>query len=118
MDGGSEVYDSYMTAKTVIAPAESVADAGKNLFQSQTIKEKEKRTEKNFSNNRNSRKTVTNHTDKKKDKAVNSANTKDSQTKKESAKFQKEKRKEKEQKTEAARKRHKIVSKKLGFREM
>ena len=114
LDGGSEVYDSYITAKTVIAPAESMAEAGKNLFQSQTVKEKEKQTGKNFSNNRNNRKTVANHTDKKKDKAVNSANTKDSQAKKESAKFQKEKRKEKEQKTEAARKRHKIVSKKLG----
>ncbi len=38
MDGGNEVYESYQVARTLTAPAESAANAGKRLYQSQVAK--------------------------------------------------------------------------------
>ena len=35
MDGGNEVYESYQVARTLSAPAESAADAGRRLYRSQ-----------------------------------------------------------------------------------
>ena len=32
MDGGNEVYESYQVARTLSAPAESAADAGRRLY--------------------------------------------------------------------------------------
>lgn len=41
MDGGNEVYESYMVARTISAPAESAADAGRRLYRSQAARSME-----------------------------------------------------------------------------
>ena len=46
MDGGNEVYESYMVARTLSAPAESAADAGRRLYRSQAARAKAKKIKK------------------------------------------------------------------------
>jgi hypothetical protein len=46
MDGGNEVYESYMVARTISAPAESAADAGRRLYRSQAARAKAKKIKK------------------------------------------------------------------------
>ncbi len=46
MEGGSEVYESYMVAKNLSRPVESVTDAGRRLYRTQAAKAKEKRIKK------------------------------------------------------------------------
>ena len=46
MEGGSEVYDAYMTAGTLAKPATNAADAGRNLYRSKAAKAKERRIKK------------------------------------------------------------------------
>ena len=112
MDGGNEVYESYMTAKAVAAPVESATEVGKNLFQSQIRKKKENPIEKKFSQKGKSRKSVKNHTDKKNKSTVNSAIGRNTNLKKKAKGTQKEK--EKKQKREPTEKRDKTASK--GFK--
>ena len=113
MDGGNEVYESYMTAKAVAAPLESAAEAGKKLFQSQMRKKKENPIEKKFSQKRKSRNTATSHKDKKNKNAGNSAVGRNKKLEKKADGTQKEKAKEKKQKREPTEKRDKTVSKGL-----
>ena len=46
MDGGNEVYESYQVARTLSAPAESAADAGRRLYRSQVAKAQAKKIKK------------------------------------------------------------------------
>ena len=46
MEGGSEVYDAYMTADTLAKPATNAVDAGRNLYRSKAAKAKEQRIKK------------------------------------------------------------------------
>ena len=46
MDGGNEVYESYRVARTLSAPAESAADAGRRLYRSQVAKAQAKKIKK------------------------------------------------------------------------
>ena len=46
MDGGNEVYESYQVARTLSAPAESAADAGRRLYRSQAAKAQAKKIKK------------------------------------------------------------------------
>lgn len=46
MEGGSEVYESYMVARNLSRPVESATDAGRRLYRTQAAKEKEKRIKK------------------------------------------------------------------------
>ena len=46
MDGGNEVYESYQIARTLSAPAESAADAGRRLYRSQVAKAQAKKIKK------------------------------------------------------------------------
>ena len=46
MEGGSEVYESYMVAKNLSRPVESATDAGRRLYRTQAAKAKEKRIKK------------------------------------------------------------------------
>lgn len=107
MDGGNEVYESYITAKAIAAPIESASEAGKNLFQSQIRKKKENPIEKKFSQKGKSRKSIKNHTDKKNKSTVNSAVGRNTKQEKKADRTQKEKAKEKKQKREAIEKRDK-----------
>lgn len=43
MEGGSEVYESYMVARNLSRPVESATDAGRRLYRTQAAKAKEKR---------------------------------------------------------------------------
>ena len=46
MEGGSEVYESYMVARNLSRPVESATDAGRRLYRTQAAKAKEKRIKK------------------------------------------------------------------------
>lgn len=46
MEGGSEVYESYMVARNLSHPVESATDAGRRLYRTQAAKAKEKRIKK------------------------------------------------------------------------
>lgn len=46
MDGGNEVYESYQVARTLSAPAESAADAGRRLYRSKVAKAQAKKIKK------------------------------------------------------------------------
>ena len=46
MDGGNEVYESYQVARTLSAPAESAADAGRRLYRSQVAQAQAKKIKK------------------------------------------------------------------------
>ena len=46
MDGGNEVYESYQVARTLSAPVESAADAGRRLYRSQVAKAQAKKIKK------------------------------------------------------------------------
>ncbi len=46
MDGGNEVYESYQVARTLTAPAESAANAGKRLYRSQVAKARAEKIKK------------------------------------------------------------------------
>lgn len=46
MEGGSEVYESYMVARNLSLPVESATDAGRRLYRTQAAKAKEKRIKK------------------------------------------------------------------------
>lgn len=46
MEGGSEVYESYLAARNLSRPVESAADAGRRLYRTQAAKAKEKRIKK------------------------------------------------------------------------
>lgn len=46
MEGGNEVYESYMAARNLSRPLESAADAGRRLYQKQAAKAREKRIKK------------------------------------------------------------------------
>ena len=46
MDSGNEVYESYQVARTLSAPAESAADAGRRLYRSQVAKAQAKKIKK------------------------------------------------------------------------
>lgn len=46
MEGGSEVYESYMVARNLSRPVESTTDAGRRLYRTQAAKAKEKRIKK------------------------------------------------------------------------
>ena len=52
MDGGSEVYDAYMTADTLVKPATNAADAGRNLYRLQAAKVKQQKLRKKQSTSR------------------------------------------------------------------
>lgn len=46
MEGGSEVYESYMVARNLSRPVDSATDAGRRLYRTQAAKAKEKRIKK------------------------------------------------------------------------
>lgn len=46
MEGGSEVYESYMVARNLSRPVESATDASRRLYRTQAAKAKEKRIKK------------------------------------------------------------------------
>lgn len=46
MDGGNEIYESYLTARTLSAPAVSAADAGRRLYRAKAAKAKAERIKK------------------------------------------------------------------------
>ncbi|MCM1497893.1 MAG: C40 family peptidase [Clostridium sp.] len=46
MEGGREVYESYMTARTLVRPVENAADAGRQLYRMQVVRAKEKQLKK------------------------------------------------------------------------
>lgn len=46
MEGGSEVYESYLAARNLSRPLESAADAGRRLYRTQVAKAREKRIKK------------------------------------------------------------------------
>lgn len=46
MEGGSEVYESYMVARNLSRPVESATEAGRRLYRTQAAKAKEKRIKK------------------------------------------------------------------------
>ncbi len=46
MEGGNEVYESYLAARNLSRPVESAADAGRRLYRTQAAKAKEKRIKK------------------------------------------------------------------------
>lgn len=58
MDGGNEVYESYQVARTLSAPAESAADAGRRLYRSQVVKAQAKKIKKVQSGKKIGKKTV------------------------------------------------------------
>ncbi len=60
MDGGNEVYESYMVAKTLSAPVESATDAGRRLYRSQAAKAQAKKIKKVQSGKKIGRKTAKN----------------------------------------------------------
>ncbi|MBO5033763.1 MAG: C40 family peptidase [Lachnospiraceae bacterium] len=66
MEGGNEVYESYMAARNLSRPLESAADAGRRLYQKQAAKAKEKRIKKVQAGKKISKKAV-------KDSAANAA---------------------------------------------
>lgn len=66
MEGGNEVYESYLAARNLSRPLESAADAGRRLYQKQAGKAKEKRIKKVQAGKKISKKAV-------KDSAANAA---------------------------------------------
>ena len=58
MDGGNEIYESYQVARTLSAPAESAADAGRRLYRSQVAKAQAKKIKKVQAGKKNGKKTV------------------------------------------------------------
>ncbi|MGN1196838.1 MAG: NlpC/P60 family protein [Acetatifactor sp.] len=46
IEGGSEIYESYMVARNLSRPVESATDAGRSLYRTQAAKVKEKRIKK------------------------------------------------------------------------
>lgn len=66
MEGGDEVYESYLAARNLSRPLESAADAGRRLYRTQAAKAKEKRIKKVQAGKKISKKAV-------KDSAANAA---------------------------------------------
>ncbi len=64
MEGGSEVYESYMAARNLSRPLESAADAGRRLYRTQAAKAKEKRIKKVQAGKKISKKAVKDSTEK------------------------------------------------------
>lgn len=58
MEGGNEVYESYQVARTLLAPAESAADAGRRLYRSQVAKAQAKKIKKVQAGKKIGKKTV------------------------------------------------------------
>lgn len=58
MEGGSEVYESYLAARNLSRPLESAADAGRRLYRTQAAKAREKRIKKVQAGKKISKKTV------------------------------------------------------------
>lgn len=58
VEGGSEVYDSYLIARNLSRPVESASDAGRRLYRTQAAKAKEKRIKKVQSGKKISKKAV------------------------------------------------------------
>lgn len=58
VEGGSEVYDSYLIARNLSRPVESASDAGRRLYRTQAAKAKEKRIKKVQSGKKISKKSV------------------------------------------------------------
>lgn len=64
MEGGDEVYESYMAARNLSRPLESAADAGRRLYRTQAAKAKEKRIKKVQAGKKISKKAVKDSTTK------------------------------------------------------
>ena len=58
MEGGNEIYESYRVAKTILAPAESTANAGRQLYRSQVVKAQVKKIKKVQAGKKIGKKTV------------------------------------------------------------
>lgn len=58
MEGGNEVYESYLAARNLSRPVESATDAGRRLYRTQEAKAKEKRIKKVQAGKRIGKKTV------------------------------------------------------------
>lgn len=58
MEGGNEVYDSYMAARNLSRPVESAAEAGRRLYRTQAAKAKEQRIKKIQAGKKIGKKTV------------------------------------------------------------
>ena len=64
MEGGNEVYESYMAVRNLSRPLESAADAGRRLYRTQAAKAKEKRIKKVQAGKKISKKAVKDSTTK------------------------------------------------------
>lgn len=58
MDGGNEVYESYMVAKTLTAPVESATNAGRRLYRSQVANAQARKIKKVQTSEKIGKKTV------------------------------------------------------------